>query len=442
MDGDAPAAHLTARGRTAQAGLSAAASARLARRRTNIDRGDTTRSRLSAIVVPGVARQSGTRAAGGGRYDRAVGELTIGGRRIGDDAGCFVIAEIGHNHQGSLEKAKELFRAAKDAGVDAVKLQKRDNRRLFTRELYESPYDNENSFGATYGEHREALELDRNAYAELRDYAAELDLIFFATAFEEASADLLEELDLPAYKIASGDLRNTPLLRHVASFGKPLVLSTGGATLEDVDRAVETVLPINPRVCLLQCTAAYPAAVEELELGVITTFRERFPDLVVGLSDHQDGIAMSLVAYMLGARVIEKHFTLSHAAKGTDHAFSLMPEGMRKLVRDLRRVPVAIGDGVKRPLANEEKPLEKMGKTLVAARALSPRATCLPREISWRNPPPDGGLPPYALDDLIGRPLSRALAEEETILAQDVGVGRAGGDLANVDPPSAAATIP
>ena len=375
---------------------------------------------------------------GGRRYDRAVRELTIGGRRIDDDAGCFVIAEIGHNHQGSLEKAKELFRAAKDVGVDAVKLQKRDNRRLFTRDLYESPYDNENSFGATYGEHREALELDRDAYAELRDYAAELDLVFFATAFEEASADLLEELDLPAYKIASGDLRNTPLLRHVASFGKPLVLSTGGATLEDVDRAVETVLPINPRVCLLQCTAAYPAAVEELELGVITTFRERYPDLVVGLSDHQDGIAMSLVAYLLGARVIEKHFTLSHAAKGTDHAFSLMPEGMRKLVRDLQRVPVAIGDGVKRPLPSEEKPLQKMGKKLVAARALAAGHVLAEGDLVAKSPA-DGGLPPYALVDLIGRPLTRGLVEEETILAGDVSDDLAGEGFVHVDPPPAAA---
>ena len=126
------------------------------------------------------------------------------------------------------------------------------------RELFDSPYDNENSFGATYGEHREALELDARRLRRAARPAAELDLVFFATAFDEASADLLKELDLPAYKIASGDLRNTPLLRHVASFGKP-VLSTGGATLEDVDRAVETFLPLNPEVCVLQCTAAYPA---------------------------------------------------------------------------------------------------------------------------------------------------------------------------------------
>ena len=346
-------------------------------------------------------------------------ELRIDGRRIADDTPCFVIAEIGHNHQGSVERARELVRAAHEAGVDAVKLQKRDNRRLYTRALYDSPYDNENSFGPTYGAHREALELDRDAYVTLRDEARSLGLVFFATAFDEPSADLLAELGAPAFKIASGDLRNTPLLRHVAGFGKPLVVSTGGATIEDVDRAVETVTGVGGTLCLLQCTAAYPAAVEDLNLGVIATLRERYPELVIGLSDHQDGIAMAPVAFMLGARVVEKHFTLSHTAKGTDHAFSLMPEGMRKLVRDLRRVPIAIGDGVKRPLPSEEKPLQKMGKQLVAARALAAGHVLADGDVVAKSPA-DGGLPPYALDDLLGRRVVRPLAEDEAILAEDV----------------------
>ena len=348
-------------------------------------------------------------------------EFTIDGRRIADDTPCFVIAEIGHNHQGSVERARELIRAAHEAGVDAVKLQKRDNRRLYTRALYDSPYDNENSFGPTYGAHREALELDRDAYVELRDEARSLGLVFFATAFDEPSADLLAELDVPAYKIASGDLTNTPLLRHVASFGKPLVVSTGGATIEDVDRAVEAVLGVGGTLCLLQCTAAYPAAVEDLNLGVITTLRERYPDVVVGLSDHQDGIAMAPVAYMLGARVVEKHFTLSHTAKGTDHAFSLMPEGMRKLVRDLRRVPIAVGDGVKRPLPSEEKPLQKMGKKLVAARALE-RGACPRRTaISSRSRQPTTGSRHTCSTICSADPLVRALDAEEAIVAADVG---------------------
>ena len=347
-------------------------------------------------------------------------ELTIGDRRIADDTACFVIAEIGNNHQGSVEKAKELFRAARDAGVDAVDLQKRANRRLFTRALYESSYDNEQSFGATYGEHREALELDRDGFRELRDHASELGLVFFATAFEEESADLLEELDLPAFKIASGDLRNTPLLRHVASFGKPMIVSTGGATLEDVDRAVETIVAINPSICLLQCTAAYPAAVEELELGVIETFRARYPELVVGLSDHQDGIAMSL--RRLHARREGGREALHAEPRGEGHRPRLLahtrgnaqarPRPPACARRDRRRDQAAA--------AERGRPLEKMGKKLVGARDL-PSGHVLAAGDLVAKSPADGGLAPYELDGLMGRALVRDLAEDETLEREHVG---------------------
>jgi sialic acid synthase len=356
---------------------------------------------------------------GTGGTIRPMRELLIDGRRIADDTACFVIAEIGHNHQGDLEKAKALMRAAADCGADAVKVQKRDNRSLFTRALYDAPYDNENSFGATYGEHREALELDREGLLVLRELSRELGLVFFSTAFDAPSAELLAELDMPAFKVASGDLRNLPLLRQIASFGKPVVVSTGGATLDDVDRAVATILPLNEQLCVLQCTAAYPVSVEELNLGVITTYRERYPDVVIGLSDHQDGIAMSVVAHMLGARVIEKHFTLSHTWKGTDHAFSLVPEGMRKLIRDLARIPVAIGNGAKRPLASEAQPLQKMGKKLVAARPLLAGHVLIAGDLVAKSPA-DEGLPPSQLDELVGLKLVRSLAEEEAILPTDV----------------------
>jgi sialic acid synthase len=345
--------------------------------------------------------------------------LNIDGFDIHDGSECYVIAEIGHNHQGSVEQAKAMLTMAKDCGANAVKVQKRSNRTLYTREFFEQPYDNEFSFGPTYGEHREALELGRDAYVELQRYAREIGITFFATPFDVESADFLAELGLPAYKLASADLVNTPLLRHVASLGKPMLISTGGATMDDVDRAVEAVRPLNEQLCILQCTAAYPCETEDLQLGVITTLRERYPDYVVGLSDHQSGISMALVAYMLGARVIEKHFTLNHAWKGTDHAFSLMPEGLRKLVRDLRRVPEALGDGVKRPLPVEEKPLEKMGKKLVAARDLELGHVLSTEDIAIKSPA-DGGLPPYELDRLVGRRLRRPVGFEDFLTFDDV----------------------
>jgi sialic acid synthase len=345
--------------------------------------------------------------------------LVIDNFEIGDDQPCYVVAEVGHNHQGDVEQAKRLVDAAKDCGVNAVKLQKRSNRELYTREFYEQPYDNELSFGRTYGEHREALELGADEYRELLRHAREAGVTVFATAFDFESADLLADLGVPAFKFASGDLKNTPLQRHVAAFGKPMLLSTGGGTMADVERAVDTILPLNPQLCVLQCTAAYPADVDDLNLNVITTLRERFPDLVIGLSDHQNGIAMALVAYMLGARVIEKHFTLDHALKGRDHAFSLMPEGMRRLVRDLHRVPAALGDPEKRPLPIEADPLEKMGKKLVAARELELGHVLTAEDLAIKSPA-DGGLPPYERDRLIGRRLRRAIAFEDFVTFDDV----------------------
>ena len=167
-------------------------------------------------------------------------ELKLGRHVVNDRSPAYVIAEVGHNHQGKLETAKEMFKQAQACGVSAVKLQKRDNRGLFTQAAFDRPYENENSFGATYGQHREALEFDREQYVELQQYAAELGLDFFATAFDVASADMLEMLDMPAYKVASADLRNLPLLRHIAGFGKPMIASTGGGSMEDVIRAYET----------------------------------------------------------------------------------------------------------------------------------------------------------------------------------------------------------
>jgi N-acetylneuraminate synthase/sialic acid synthase len=330
-----------------------------------------------------------------------------------------VIAEIGHNHQGDVEKAKALIRAAKECGVDAVKFQKRDNRRLFTRAFYDSPYDNENSFGATYGEHREALELGKSDWFELSRFAREEGVAFVAAAFDEPSADFVAELGVDAFKFASGDLLNVPFLRYVARFGKPIFLSTGGGTLEDIDRAVEAILPLNPELCVLHCTAAYPADVEDLNLSVVTTLKEHYPELVIGLSDHHNGIAMALVAYMLGARAFEKHFTLNHGWKGTDHAYSLMPDGMRRFVRDLHRVPVALGEGVKRRLPSEERPLTKMGKKLVAARELDAGHVLVEGDLVAKSPA-DGGLPPYELERLLGRRLLRSLAFEQDVTFDDV----------------------
>ena len=340
-------------------------------------------------------------------------EIMLDNIIVNDDSESYVIAEIGHNHQGSLAKAKELFHAAKECGVNAVKLQKRDNRGLYTRALYESIYDNENSFGDTYGAHREAIEFGKDEYTELQLYSQELGVTFFATAWDFKSADFLADLGIPAYKIASGDVQNTPLLTHIARLGKPRIVSTGGATLDDVKRLYDTVMPINRQLCILQCTANYPAEPADMNLRVISTFRQEFPDVVIGLSDHQNGIALSTAAYVLGARVFEKHFTLNRSWKGSDHSFSLEPAGMRKLVRDLHRTREAMGDGIKRRLPGEEKPLRKMSKKLVAARDLPAGHVLTRDDIALKSP--GDGIPPYELDRVIGMRLTVAAKEDDNL---------------------------
>jgi sialic acid synthase len=326
---------------------------------------------------------------------------------------CYVIAEIGNNHQGDLKTARELVDAAKLAGANAVKTQRRDNRYLYTNAYYERDYDNEVSFGETYGAHREALELSDADFSALQQYCKEVGMTFFSTAFDYHSADFLEKLNVPAFKIASGDLKSIPLIEHIAKFGKPLFVSTGGGTLDDVKRMYDAVMPINPQLCILQCTAAYPCPPEMLNLRIIETFIKEFPDAIIGLSDHFNGILSAPLSYMLGARVVEKHFTLNHAMKGTDHAFSLEPSGMRKMVRDLKRTRLALGSSEKVPDESENAPLIKMGKKLVASTNLPQGHILIQEDITFKSP--GDGLPPYELGNVLGKRLLAPLLEDENI---------------------------
>jgi N-acetylneuraminate synthase/sialic acid synthase len=340
-------------------------------------------------------------------------EFVIDGRRVNDDEDCYVVAEIGHNHQGELEKAKQLFHRAKECGVDAVKLQKRDNRTLYTEVMYNGPYEHENSFGRTYGEHREFLEFGMDEYRELKRYAQELGVTFFATVFDFPSADFLAKLEVPAFKIASGDLRNIPLIKYVARFQKPMFISTGGSTMDDVQRAYDALKPINSQFCFLHSTMAYPTPPDEMNLLAVAKLRERFPDVVIGLSDHYNGIAMAVVAYVLGARVIEKHFTLNHTWKGTDHAMSLEPIGLQKMVRDLRRARIALGDGLKRVYPSEANAMLKMGKKLVATGDIPAGHRLTEADIAIKSP--GDGLPPYELERMVGKLTRRSLSKDDSI---------------------------
>lgn len=346
--------------------------------------------------------------------------LIISNRVISEDSDCFVIAEVGHNHQGNIELCKKLFDAAKLSGASAVKLQKRSNKDLYTKEFYNRIYNSENAFGPTYGLHREALEFNEEQILELKQYADSLGVIFFVTPFDYRSADFLNGLDTPCFKVASGDLTNIPFLKYVAGFGKPLIISTGAAVLEDVRRAYEAVRPVNDQIAILQCTASYPADPREMDLAVLRTYQREFPDVIVGLSDHYNGIALPVAAYVLGARIVEKHFTINRAMKGTDQVFSLEPAGMQKLVRDLQRTRIAIGDGVKKFYESEKNARQKMGKKIVAARYLPKGHVLREGDLAFKSP--GDGLPPYFAEMLYGKRLLVALREDSAIDFKHAGI--------------------
>jgi len=329
----------------------------------------------------------------------------------------FIIAEIGSNHGGSVDTCKALFREAKRVGASAVKLQKRSNKTLFTKTAYNRPYQNRNSYGETYGLHREALELGWPEYVELMQYADELDIIFFSTPFDHESVDFLERLDVPLYKIASADCTNIPLIKYVIQTGKPVIVSTGGATWEDIDRVYDVV--DRPKTALLHCVATYPNQPEEMNLQIIPEMKKRYPELAaVGLSDHYNGICMAETAYVLGARVIEKHFTLNHSWKGTDHALSLEPQGMESLVNNIKRISIAMGKADKVVLEQEKSAIEKMGKSIWPARSIKAGEVLTEENLSLKTPA--GGMPPYLIEEVIGKVTLNDLSTTSPLEASDL----------------------
>lgn len=341
-------------------------------------------------------------------------EIRFGKSVISENGPCYVIAEIGHNHQGNLETALEMIRVAATCGVNAVKFQKRENRKLYTKTMYERPYDNENSYGPTYGAHREFLEFGWDAYVKLKKYAEEHNVELMCAPFDFESVDFLNKLGITSFKFASGDLTNIPLLTYAAKLGKPLFISTGAADMAEVRRAYEAVRKVNDQIVLLHCTCGYPTEYENLNLRVIETMKREFPDAIIGYSGHDNGVLAPVIGYMLGARVVEKHFTLNHAWKGTDHKFSLEPIGMTKQVRDLKRLVVSLGDGKKEFKPFEKDARLKMGKSLYLARPMKKGQALGREDIAIKSP--GGGLAPYVLEEVVGKRLIADM-NEETLLA-------------------------
>jgi N-acetylneuraminate synthase/sialic acid synthase len=259
-----------------------------------------------------------------------------------------------------------------------------------------------------------ALELGVGEIQTLQVIAKEEGIMFFSTAFDEDAATLLnDKFNIPAFKIASGSLLDFKLLRHIAGFNKPMIVSTGGHDAEDVSKAVEFLTSIGAHFSLLHCVASYPTKPEDMNLRVISWMREAFPDVVIGLSDHYNGTVTAPLAYMLGARIIEKHFTLDHTWKGTDNAFSLEPEGFRKMVRDVRRTSILLGDGVKRVLEYEKAPIHKMARSPYAVRDIVTGDVIFEDDLELQTPA--DGIDAWKIEKLIGATARRCFKKGDLL---------------------------
>jgi N-acetylneuraminate synthase len=278
--------------------------------------------------------------------------VEIGGHPVGDGYPVYIIAEIGINHNGDITIAKKLIDAAVLAGCDAVKFQKRTIEIVYTPEELARP--RENPFGPTNGDLKRGLEFNRDQYATLDKYCREKGIAWFASCWDEDAVDFIENFNPPCYKIASASLTDDHLLKYHRKFGKPLILSTGMADMPLIEHAIQMLGKRD--LILLHCTSTYPCKVEELNLKGIITLKEKFPEIPIGYSGHEVGLSTSLAAACLGACVIERHITLDRSMWGSDQAASIEPQGFMRLVRDIRTIEKAMGDGDIK-IYDSEKPI-------------------------------------------------------------------------------------
>lgn len=345
--------------------------------------------------------------------------FSISGREIGPDQPCYVIAEAGVNHNGDLELAKRLIDAAVEAGADAVKFQTFAAARLVTPDAAQAEYQAHNTgIEETQQEMLERLELNRQQHVELIAHCDARGIQFLSSPFDEEAADLLESLDVPAFKIPSGELTNHPYLAHIASKNLPMIVSSGMASEQEIGAALGAIRAAgDPPLVLLQCTTNYPAAPETVNLRAMATLADHF-ELPVGFSDHTEGIAIPLAAVALGAVIVEKHFTLDRSMPGPDHKASLEPDELKELVDGIRRVEAALGSGVKQPADVEREIAKVIRKGLVLTTDLKQGEVLSQEHLVARRPAE--GLPPSALPEVVGKTLTRDKAAGEPLREDDL----------------------
>ena len=279
-------------------------------------------------------------------------------KTIGENEYPFIIAEIGNNHNGNLDTAMKLIESAKESGADAVKFQVKNIEKSFAKELLDSPYVNENSFGKTYREHKMALEFSEEQMKELYDFASKMSIICFSTPFDIDSVDMLERIGNPIYKISSFHVTDLKLIEYVCQTKKPIIISTGMSTIEEIDKAVELIKKFTKDFIIMHCVSCYPTEDKDVNLNIIPTLKNRY-NCPIGYSGHERGIAITASTVLLGCCAIERHFTLDRTMKGPDHASSVEPIGLNDIVTRSKKFFNAMGTSKKDVLDCELKNRKK-----------------------------------------------------------------------------------
>ena len=337
-------------------------------------------------------------------------------RRFGPGEPCFIVAEIGQNHNGDVSIARQLVDMAASSGADAVKFQKREIGHDLTKDEYDRPYPGPNSFGQTYGEHREFLELTEGQHSDLKAYAEDLGILYFCTACDIPSVEAMERIGNPIYKVASRDLTNIPLINSIAQTNKPIILSTGMATIEDVWDTLNVIPDYRSRTVILQCISEYPAQIANVNLRAMSAMGSEF-GLPVGLSDHTPEFITSVAAAVLGAPVVEKHVTLSRSMRGSDHAGALESAGLKSMVEYIRICEEAMGDGIKIYNRAADKARLKLARSLVMRRSLKTGEVLSKADLMLKSP--GSGLRWHDFSLVTGKRAIRDISQDTLVREED-----------------------
>lgn len=346
-------------------------------------------------------------------------KIKIGDKIVGEGEPVFIIAEAGVNHNGDIEIAKKLIDVAKDAGADAVKFQTFKAENLNTKTAPKSTYHIETTgVEQSWYDLLKSQELDRHAHEILLEHCQKAGIVFLSTPYDEESADLLEELDVPAFKVASTDANNIPFLQYLAKKNRPIILSTAMCTLKEVREGVDAIRNEGCNdLILLHCTANYPARLEDTNLRAMRTLKEEF-NLLVGYSDHTTDYINPIAATALGALVYEKHFTLDKSLPGPDHRISLNSEEFKQLISDIRRTESALGNSIKKPTKSEEENRMKLRKSIVAKVDIPPNKIITKEMLAIKRP--GIGMAPKQINSIIGKKTKIFLKQDTHITPENI----------------------